>query len=55
MRQEPGTDQVDLTDADEVVTAMSIAVERLRQLAAAAFNPAGPDTAIDRAAPQGDR
>lgn len=38
MSRELGPDELDLTSSDDVVGAMSAAVGRLRELAAAAFN-----------------
>lgn len=42
MSRELLPDELDLTESGELVSAMSAAVGRLRQLAAAAFNP-GPE------------
>ncbi|HEY4410377.1 MAG TPA: hypothetical protein VGO87_10880 [Acidimicrobiia bacterium] len=53
MRREPGPDEVDVTAPDEVVTAMSAAVERLRQLAAEAFSASSTATPKATAAPAG--
>ena len=54
MSGELGNDEVGLTASGEVVSAMSAAVGRLRQLAAAAFN-AGAGAAGDGEAPQPER
>ncbi len=45
-----GPDEVDLTESGDVVSAMSAAVGRLRELAAAAFN-GGAGEARDEEAP----
>lgn len=50
MSREPGPDELDLTEA-ELVSAMSAAVGRLRQLAAAAFD-AGREEATPAGAAQ---
>ena len=51
MGWEQRPDELDLTDSGELVSAMSAAVGRLRQLAAAAFN-AGPEEPTEVAATQ---
>lgn len=50
MSRELGRDEVDLTESGEVVSAMSAAVGRLRQLAAAAFD-AGREAAREATPP----
>ncbi len=50
MNREPVPDELDLTTSGELVSAMSAAVGRLRQLAAAAFD-AGRDETTPAATP----
>ena len=51
MSRELHPDKLDLTESGELVSAMTAAVARLRQLAAAAFN-AGPEETTEVAAAQ---
>ena len=54
MSREQRPDELDLTESNELVSAMSAAVGRLRQLAAAAFN-AGREETTEAAATQPGR
>ena len=53
MSRELLPDELDLTDSGELVSAMSAAVGRLRQLAAAAFNAGSEEPTEITAAQQG--
>ena len=53
MSREVRPDEVDLTESGELVSAMSAAVGRLRQLAAAAFNAGREETTAVAAAQLG--